>query len=249
MSMDPQEWARGQVPDPSEHESTQGLSTPVAPSGSYPLAAGSYPLAAPQPTYGQASPTPALAPAPYPPAYVAGAYGQRSAYGDYAPTSYGAGGYQPMPFRALPPLAGFGSRVGASLIDGIVPTVLVTIGFVAFVVTLTPTTDAFGAPSSEPTAPGLLAFLGAYLVAWGFSLWNRVFRQGRTGQSIGKSALHIRLVTERTMTHTGALLAFGREIAHYVDGAIYVGYLWPLWDAKNQTLADKICGTVVVVDG
>jgi uncharacterized RDD family membrane protein YckC len=32
-----------------------------------------------------------------------------------------------------------------------------------------------------------------------------------------------------------------------VDGIIcYIGWLFPLWDAKKQTLADKIMGTVVV---
>ena len=36
-----------------------------------------------------------------------------------------------------------------------------------------------------------------------------------------------------------------RQIAHLIDSAIfYVGYLFPLWDAKRQTLADKIMATV-----
>ncbi|MDQ1539752.1 MAG: hypothetical protein QOH29_478, partial [Actinomycetota bacterium] len=26
----------------------------------------------------------------------------------------------------------------------------------------------------------------------------------------------------------------------------YLGYLWPLWDSKRQTFADKILKTVVV---
>jgi hypothetical protein len=34
---------------------------------------------------------------------------------------------------------------------------------------------------------------------------------------------------------------------HWVDQmACYVGYLWPLWDNKRQTFADKIMGTVCV---
>ena len=38
-----------------------------------------------------------------------------------------------------------------------------------------------------------------------------------------------------------------RCLAHFVDSiACYVGWLWPLWDAKKQTFADKIMGTVVV---
>jgi hypothetical protein len=43
-------------------------------------------------------------------------------------------------------------------------------------------------------------------------------------------------------------MAFGREIAHVLDGAVYIGYLWPLWDRLNQTFADKIVGSVVVRD-
>jgi hypothetical protein len=36
-----------------------------------------------------------------------------------------------------------------------------------------------------------------------------------------------------------------RSIAHVVDAVIFcVGYLFPLWDAKRQTLADKMMATV-----
>ena len=49
---------------------------------------------------------------------------------------------------------------------------------------------------------------------------------------------------------TGALIGMGnnilRQLAHIVDSAIYIGYLWPLWDAHKQTLADKIMKTVVI---
>jgi hypothetical protein len=42
-------------------------------------------------------------------------------------------------------------------------------------------------------------------------------------------------------------MAFVRDLAHIVDSVIcYVGFLFPLWDAKKQTLADKIVKTVVV---
>ena len=34
---------------------------------------------------------------------------------------------------------------------------------------------------------------------------------------------------------------------HVLDSLpCYLGYLWPLWDAKRQTFADKIMSTVVV---
>ena len=36
-----------------------------------------------------------------------------------------------------------------------------------------------------------------------------------------------------------------RQLAHIVDSIIcYIGYLFPLWDGKRQTLADKIMTTV-----
>ena len=39
-----------------------------------------------------------------------------------------------------------------------------------------------------------------------------------------------------------------RLLAHYIDSLIcYLGWLWPLWDSRNQTIADKIMGTVVII--
>ena len=80
----------------------------------------------------------------------------------------------------------------------------------------------------------------------GIQLWNRVFRQGRTGQSIGKKV-------DGHQARRGAHRAadrrrhgFVRDLAHTLDGAAYIGYLWPLWDDKRQTFADKILSTVVV---
>ena len=48
-------------------------------------------------------------------------------------------------------------------------------------------------------------------------------------------------------SYVGGGTAFLRELAHVIDGLpCYLGYLWPLWDDKRQTFADKICSTVVV---
>ena len=35
---------------------------------------------------------------------------------------------------------------------------------------------------------------------------------------------------------------------HILDALTYVGFLWPLWDAKRQTFADMLMRTVVVDD-
>jgi uncharacterized RDD family membrane protein YckC len=80
-----------------------------------------------------------------------------------------------------------------------------------------------------------------------YFIWNFCYRQGRTGQSVGKSVMKFKVVSEKTWQPIGFWLSLVRQIAHYVDQLIcYVGYLWPLWDGKRQTLADKMLGTVCV---
>jgi uncharacterized RDD family membrane protein YckC len=87
----------------------------------------------------------------------------------------------------------------------------------------------------------------AFLALVVFSIWNRWIRTGRTGMSIGKEKMGIKLVSEDTGQPIGGGMAFVRDLAHFVDGLICdIGYLFPLWDDKRQTLADKIVKTVVV---
>jgi len=76
-------------------------------------------------------------------------------------------------------------------------------------------------------------------------VYNRWYLGGQ-GQSFGKRALGLTLVAESTGQPIGMAKAFLRDLAHIVDGLIcYIGYLFPLWDQKRQTIADKIMTTVV----
>jgi uncharacterized RDD family membrane protein YckC len=85
-----------------------------------------------------------------------------------------------------------------------------------------------------------------WLVALGYLIWNRWIMGGQ-GQSLGKKVVGMRLLSEQTGQPIGGLNAFLRDVCHFVDGIICgVGYLFPLWDVKRQTLADKIMQTVVV---
>lgn len=89
-------------------------------------------------------------------------------------------------------------------------------------------------------------FLLCYLASLGFMVWNLI-RQGRTGQTVGKSVLNIKLLKEADAALVGATLSIGRSVLHILDALpCFVGYLNPLWDAKRQTFADKILATVVV---
>ena len=85
------------------------------------------------------------------------------------------------------------------------------------------------------------------LAGLGWTIYNRWYQAGTTGQSLGKKVLNLRLVSEQTGEPIGMLMAFVRDICHVVDAIIcYIGFLFPLWDAKRQTLADKIVKTVVI---
>jgi uncharacterized RDD family membrane protein YckC len=85
-----------------------------------------------------------------------------------------------------------------------------------------------------------------YLAFLAYVIYNRWILGGQ-GQSIGKKVLGMTLLSEETGQPIGTLNAFLRDICHIIDSIIcYVGYLFPLWDPKRQTIADKIMKTVVV---
>ena len=78
-----------------------------------------------------------------------------------------------------------------------------------------------------------------------FGLWNYGYRQGKTGSSIGKSVMKFKVVSEKTGQPIGFGMSVLRQIAHVVDSLFCnIGYLFPLFDAKRQTIADKIMSTV-----
>ena len=100
---------------------------------------------------------------------------------------------------------------------------------------------------SFSSALGLLVSLVLYIVAIAYFIIQLV-KQGNTGQTIGKKVVGLKLVNESTGQPIGPGMSIVRQLAHIVDNIIcYIGWLFPLWDAKKQTLADKIMGTVVYV--
>jgi uncharacterized RDD family membrane protein YckC len=177
--------------------------------------------------------------------------------GPEGPPAYGGpippGGWE-QPIAQQPgwsgqPLASWGSRLGATLIDWLillVPVVILTIivvGVAAGSDTGAVVTGIFGG----------LAYL-AVLLAYAPVL---MAREGvHNGQTWGKQMLGIRVVRD-----SGEAMSFGwaalREIAvkglavGIVSSIIPIipwllNYLWPLWDDQNRALHDMVCSTHVV---
>jgi uncharacterized RDD family membrane protein YckC len=70
---------------------------------------------------------------------------------------------------------------------------------------------------------------------------------GQTGQSPGMRVMGLKCIGSQTGQPIGGGMGVVRSFAHIVDSLIcYIGWLFPLWDSKRQTLADKIMSTVVV---
>jgi uncharacterized RDD family membrane protein YckC len=229
----------GSPPDPDQPGSTP----PTPPGGS---GAPQDPYAAPPPApnpYGGEPQDPYAAPPPAPNPYggaPANPYGNTPAYGGAQPASMPVGGYAP-----------WLKRVGAYLIDGIlgfVAALPLVVGYVILFSKSTTTTDVNGVQHVHfhQSGAALVLILIGLLTALAFLIWNAFIRQGRTGYTIGKGVLGIKLVDENTAQPIGALMAFLRQLLHILDSFCYIGYLWPLWDAKSQTFADKIMHTVVV---
>jgi uncharacterized RDD family membrane protein YckC len=144
------------------------------------------------------------------------------------------------------------TRVLAYVIDSIPVYLLTAIGGVVLY-TFQPTetlcvTEAFCATGRNgPSTTAWIIFSLCVLVAVAFTLWNFVVRQGNTGSSIGKQIMDFKVVGEQTQQPIGVGKSLLRQLAHGVDALIcYIGFLFPLWDAKRQTIADKLLKTVCV---
>jgi uncharacterized RDD family membrane protein YckC len=178
--------------------------------------------------------------------------------GEYPPPPPPSGGYAPPPpgpaIRGLPQQAytPWLTRVGAYLIDTLPFAVILGVGWLILQnsvdsACLTDITqyDVDQICSIGYSTVGLTVMRGAVLVGFVYLIWNYGYRQGTTGSSIGKSVLKFKVVSENTGQPLGFGLSVLRQITHVVDAVpFYTGYMFPLWTAKRQTLADKIMATV-----
>jgi uncharacterized RDD family membrane protein YckC len=157
----------------------------------------------------------------------------------------------PPPARQRSDYARWGRRVVANLIDFIpayvvmIVTLVWYVSFIGSMITTMQQGERF-TPDLTSWSVWMIVIFVLSLGSLGWNIYNRWITGGRTGQSLGKRVTKIKLISEQTGQPIGAGNAFLRDIVHYLDGIAYVGYLWPLWDEKRQTFADKLMRTIVV---
>ena len=180
--------------------------------------------------------------------------------GNYPPPPPGAGGYPPPQGFPGPPQGGLPTdaytpwltRVLAWLIDYIPYLIIVGIGYGIEAATQETVcvSDTSGYDLGDFCATGnstlgVTALLLSVAIGLAYIVWNYGYRQGTTGSSIGKGIMKFKVVGEATGQPIGFGMSIVRQLAHIVDGIIcYIGYLFPLWDSKRQTIAAKIMKTV-----
>ena len=151
------------------------------------------------------------------------------------------------------PYAHWGQRLGGAIIDGLLVYILPWV--VSAIVTALPT-QVSQASGDVWFSYGILDVLSFKLPALALMLGSpglvflflaQLVLEGRTGQSVGKRLAGIRVVDMRTGRPVGFGMAFARRAYRFVNVLpLGAGFLWPLWDDRRQTLADKLVDTVVV---
>ena len=139
--------------------------------------------------------------------------------------------------------ANYGKRVIAVFLDwlyAVVPPV--TFFIIGLIMVLAETATALGI---------LLMIAGS--IGWlVLSIQNKIFREGKTGQSFGKARMNISLIDSSSGQPLGAGRCFLREFVFSLLSSVTAGifwiidYLWPLWDKDGERLMDKIMTSRVI---
>ncbi|AWN29077.1 RDD family protein [Streptomyces sp. NEAU-S7GS2] len=213
-----------------------------------------------QPGYGYPQQAPQQQPYGYPQQQ---AVPQQQAYG--YPQQGAAYGQPGMPGMGMPTgYASWGARLGAFLLDGLiiaaVPIILYIIaGVMAASSVSSPdysscqTGDYTCMQNAANDAAASSTPVGAIIMialAWLLMIGGTFFliaKEGSSGQTPGKKALGVKVIKEATGQPLGFGMTFVRYLCRYLNGLLCgIGWLWPLWDDKSQTFADKLAGSVVV---
>lgn len=133
---------------------------------------------------------------------------------------------------AVDPVASWPARVGAFSIDVLVGVaVLATLALVAL---------------TAPQGSSLWwVYTGTAAVVVLAMAVNRLVLPTITGFSLGRAVLGIAVRT-RDGAPVGLWRLLARDAAHLLDtAALFIGWLWPLWDRRRRTFADLLVRTEV----
>ena len=153
------------------------------------------------------------------------------------------------------PLASWGSRLGAWLIDVLIVATPATIIFLVLVA------GAIGADDSDAgfwvwVGSAILSALIYALIALIYAPATMARDGAHNGQTWGKQLVGIRVVRDngepetfwqaalREVVFKGLVVGIASSILPFIPW--FLNYFWPLWDDENRALHDIACSTHVV---
>jgi uncharacterized RDD family membrane protein YckC len=145
-----------------------------------------------------------------------------------------------------PDYASWGSRAGAWIIDNLI--LAIPWGVAVGLIIAASAEENGGGGSDGLWVLGILATAAALIIPF---VYFAILNGNERGQTLGKRATGIRVRKKDGVTPLGTGRALGRYaivavVATVLGPLILVDYLWPLWDADNQALHDKVVDSVVV---
>jgi uncharacterized RDD family membrane protein YckC len=142
-----------------------------------------------------------------------------------------------------PPLAGVMPRLGAVLLDGFIPSLLmIPAGVIGWIISL----SLPAMPSDTMQIVAIFVMLLTYVAIMSYSAL--VLALWASGLTPGKWMLGIQVIKRDTGAPAGFWRMALRQIVGQWISAIlcYIGFLWALFDANRQTWHDKIAKTLVI---
>jgi uncharacterized RDD family membrane protein YckC len=176
-----------------------------------------------------------------------------------APPAYGGGNWN-TPSNPFGRYAGFGSRLGALLLDGlfillcILPFAIPGAYLIFTAYEDCQTFERFDGTTDlvcPPGAPDGGALGGGIaIIAIGYLLIMFIFVRmlAKSGQTWGRRIANVKVIRADNGQQPGWGRAIGRVLfASFISGqCCYLGYLWMLWDKDKRTWHDMVAGTRVV---
>ena len=137
--------------------------------------------------------------------------------------------------------AGFWSRLGAQVLDGLI------VGIPAYAIFFAVFSVALNAMQRQATPPNALLLLAAYVPFYLFPiLYEALMLTLKDGQTVGKMALRLRVVRPDG-SRISAAQAWGRAVMRLVLGCLVVVDVIPyFFTDEKTTLHDIVAGTRVV---
>lgn len=133
--------------------------------------------------------------------------------------------------------ADFGQRLGAFLFD-----------LLLFLIVLMLATFLLSSYSEKSIVSSNAMLVAFYCVAFLLFGFNFILLAGRTGQTVGKRLVGIRIVKE-DHEPAGYVSVILRHCVGYLVSiaGLFLGFVWVIWDPRNQGWHDKIARTIVVL--